>query len=134
MFVLVIESLDVFITTVMLCVTVVTVRTFTFLKHYIMISCFVKDFILHAHYKTVNTMKLSHKLSDAVCDQRASHIDLWFLIQFFSSASGSGSFTKYREKECLLVSTSSSSLNSHVISVGGEPKGLLAMLLLCCFV
>jgi hypothetical protein len=67
MFVLVIESLHVFITTVVLCVTVVTVWTFTFLKHYIMISCFVKDFTVHAHYKTVNTMKLSHKLSGAVC-------------------------------------------------------------------
>jgi hypothetical protein len=63
MFVLVIVSPDVFITTVMLSVTVVTAWTFTFLKYYIMISCFVEDFIFYAHYKTVNKMKFSHKLS-----------------------------------------------------------------------
>lgn len=67
MFVLVIESPDVFITTVMLCVAVVTVWTSAFLKHYIMISCFVKHFTVHTHYKTVNTMNLSHIHSDAVC-------------------------------------------------------------------
>ena len=81
MFVLVIESPDIFFKTVMLFVTVVTVWTFTFLKHYIMISCSMKDFTVHGRYKTVNTMKLSHKLSDTVCVWLPS-FPQWSVISF----------------------------------------------------
>jgi hypothetical protein len=59
-------------------------------------------------HKTVNTVKLSHKLSDGVCvttqlstSEVISFVDteilmiLWSLIQFLNSASGSGHFAMY---------------------------------------